>query len=73
MNFLSLLQSLLPLVQQVAPGSSEATLLAGAAVNIIKLVQSQRGMTTDQILQQAGATLDSNEQALLADLARLQA
>jgi len=72
LNFLALIASLLPLISQVVPGSSEATLLATAAINIIKLIQSQSGMTTDQILQHAGATLDENERMLLEDLARLQ-
>jgi hypothetical protein len=72
LNFLALIQSLLPLVSQVAPASSQATLLATAAANILSVIQSQTGMTTDQILQRAAHTLDSNEQKLLQDLARLQ-
>lgn len=72
MNFLVLIQSLLPLISQVAPGSTQATLLATAAANILSVVQSQSGMTTDQILQRAATTLDANEQKLLQDLARLQ-
>ena len=72
MNFLDLIQGLLPLVAQVAPGTSQATMLATAAVNIIKLIQSQSNMTTDQILARAGTTLDENEKMLLADLVRLQ-
>jgi len=72
LNFLVLIQSLLPLISQVAPGSTQATLLATAAANILSVVQSQSGMTTDQILQRAATTLDANEQKLLQDLARLQ-
>jgi hypothetical protein len=72
LNFLALIQSLLPLVSVVVPGSSEATLLATAAANILSVVQSQSGMSTDQILEHASATLDANEQKLLQDLARLQ-
>ena len=72
MNFLDLIQNLLPLVSQVVPGASDATLLANAAASIIKIIQSQSNMTTDEILQRAGVTLDENERMLLDDLARLQ-
>jgi hypothetical protein len=72
LNFIDLIQGLLPLVSQVVPGTTEATLLATAAINIIKLIQSQSNMTTDEILQRAGTTLDENEKMLIADLARLQ-
>jgi hypothetical protein len=72
LNFLVLIQSLLPLISQVAPNSSQATLLATAAASILSVVQSQSGMTTDQILQRAATTLDANEQKLLQDLARLR-
>ena len=72
MNFVDLIQGLLPLVSQVAPGTTQATLLATAAINIIKLIQSQSSMTTDEILKRAGTTLDENEKMLIADLVRLQ-
>ena len=72
MNFVDLIQGLLPLVSQVAPGTAQATMLATAAINIIKLIQSQSNMTTDEILQRAGTTLDENEKMLIADLVRLQ-
>ena len=72
MNFVDLIQGLLPLVSQVAPGTAQATLLATAAINIIKLIQSQSNMTTDEILNRAGTTLDENEKMLIADLVRLQ-
>jgi len=72
LNFVDLIQGLLPLVSQVVPGTADATLLATAAINIIKLIQSQSNMTTDEILQRAGTTLDENEKMLIADLARLQ-
>ena len=72
MNFVDLIQGLLPLVSQVAPGTTQATMLATAAINIIKLIQSQSNMTTDEILQRAGTTLDENEKMLIADLVRLQ-
>jgi hypothetical protein len=72
LNFVDLIQGLLPLVSQVVPGSAQATMLATAAINIIKLIQSQSNMTTDEILQRAGTTLDENEKMLIADLARLQ-
>ena len=72
MNFVDLIQGLLPLVSQVAPGTTQATMLATAAINIIKLIQSQSNMTTDEILNRAGTTLDENEKMLIADLVRLQ-
>ena len=72
MNLVDLIQGLLPLVSQVVPGTAQATLLATAAINIIKLIQSQSNMTTDEILQRAGTTLDENERMLIADMARLQ-
>ena len=59
-------------MSQVAPGTAQATMLATAAINIIKLIQSQSNMTTDEILQRAGTTLDENEKMLIADLVRLQ-
>ena len=73
MNFVTLIAQLLPLVSSVVPGGGgQATLLAAAAANIIAYIQQQQGLTTEQILERAGAQLDANEVELLADLARLQ-
>ena len=72
MNFVTLISQLLPIVSTVAPGAGQATLLATAAANLIAYIQQQKGLTTEQILDRAGAQLDANEIALLQDLARLQ-
>jgi len=73
MNFVTLISQLLPLVSSLAPNAGgEATLLATAAANIIAYIQQQKNLTTEQILQRAGAQLDQNERDLLDDLARLQ-
>ena len=72
MNFVKLISQLLPVVAAVAPGAGQATLLATAAANIIAYIQQQGGLTTEQILQRAGAQLDANEVELLKDLTRLQ-
>ena len=47
-------------------------LLATAAANIIAYIQQQKNLTTEQILERAGAQLEANEVELLKDLARLQ-
>lgn len=77
MNFLTLISQLLPLASTLVPGGlgaggSQTMLLATAAANLIAYIQQQQGLTTEQILDRAGATLDENEVELLADLARLQ-
>jgi len=72
MDFVLLISQLLPLISNVAPGAGQATLLATAAANIIAYIQQQKNLTTEQILQRAGAQLDANEIELLKDLARLQ-
>jgi hypothetical protein len=72
MDFVLLISQLLPLISNVAPGAGQATLLATAAANIIAYIQQQKNLTTEQILERAGAQLDANEIELLKDLARLQ-
>jgi hypothetical protein len=77
LNFLTLISQLLPVASSIVPGGigpagSQAMLLATAAANIIAYIQQQQGLTTEQILDRAGATLDENEVELLKDLARLQ-
>lgn len=69
MDWLSIIQALLPLV----PGSgaaAEAEELAIIAAKLIAYIKSQKGMTTDQILDRAGVTLDETQQMLLEDLAK---
>jgi hypothetical protein len=72
LNFVTLIAQLLPLASSVVPGGGQITLLATAAANIIAYIQQQQGLTTEQILERAGAQLDANEVELLADLVRLQ-
>lgn len=73
MNFVTLISQLLPLVSNLAPNAGgQVTLLATAAANIIAHIQQQNNLTTEQILDRAGAQLDVNEIELLKDLARLQ-
>jgi hypothetical protein len=72
MNFVTLISQLMPIVATIAPGAGQATLLATAAANIIAHIQQQKNLTTEQILQRAGAQLDANEVELLSDLVRLQ-
>jgi hypothetical protein len=73
MNFVTLISQLLPLVSNFAPNAGgQVTLLATAAANIIAYIQQQNNLTTEQILDRAGAQLDANEIELLKDLTRLQ-
>ena len=70
MDWLTIITNLLPLV----PGSAgnQATALAPIALELIQRIKSQTGMTTEEILDRAGATLDENKRMLLEDLERLQ-
>ena len=73
MNFATLIAQLLPIATSFAPGGGgQVTLLATAAANLLAYIQQQSNMTTEQILDRAGATLEANEVELLEDLARLQ-
>lgn len=70
MDWLTIITNLLPLI----PGQSgnQATALAPIALELIQRIKSQSGMTTEQILDRAGVTLDENKKMLLEDLAKLQ-
>ena len=73
MDFVLLISQLLTVLQTIKPGiGGEATLLATAVGNILAYIQQQKNLTTEQILDRAGAQLDANEVELLKDLARLQ-
>lgn len=63
MEYIVLINALLPLVANLEP----------LFVQVIKQIKGQSGMTDDDILAHAAATLDSNAQALLAERLRLQA
>jgi hypothetical protein len=72
MDFVLLISQLLTVLKTIAPGAGgEATLLATAVANIIAYIQQQKNLTTEEILQRAGAQLDANEIELLKDLTRL--
>ena len=68
MDWLSIIKALLPLVP--VPGVAEAGVLANIAAQLIKHIKAQSGKTTAQILEEAGITLDENDQMLLEDLAK---
>ena len=73
MDFVLLISQLLTVLRTIKPGlGGDTTLIATAVANIIAYIQQQNGMTTEQILDRAGAQLEANEIELLADLARLQ-
>lgn len=73
MDFVLLISQLLTVLRTIKPGlGGDTTLIATAVANIIAYIQQQKGLTTEQILDRAGAQLDANEIELLADLARLQ-
>jgi hypothetical protein len=67
-NWLQILTALLPLV----PVGAEASALAPIVIELIQRIKSQSNMTTQQILDRAGITLDENKRMLLEDLERLQ-
>jgi len=46
--------------------------LAEIAMKLIQQIKAQTGMTTEQILDHAGVTLEKNKQKLLDDMERLQ-
>ena len=70
MDWLTIITNLLPLVPGAA--GNQATALAPIALDLIQRIKSQTGMTTEEILDRAGATLDENKKMLLEDLERLQ-
>lgn len=59
---LEIINALLPLVGNLAP----------LVVHLIAEIKGQTGMTSDQILDKASATLDEDSKALLAEQLRLQ-
>ncbi len=67
---MTIIVNLLPLVP--APGAGQATVLAQLALELIGRIKSQTGMTTEQIFERAGLTLEENKRMLLEDLERLQ-
>jgi hypothetical protein len=72
MNSLQLISQLLPVAVSLAPGGAQAQIFLKLAGNLVAYIQQQSGLTTEQILDRAGATLDQNEIDLLNDLASLK-
>lgn len=73
MDWLAIITNLLPLIPGGNSGTAgQATALAQIAAELIQRIKSQSGMTTEEILDRAGVTLDDNKRMLLEDLERLQ-
>jgi hypothetical protein len=69
-KLLGILPLLAPLLQLVSGGGAAPEIVA-AVLAMIKYIKEQTGMTTDEILERAGVTLDKNEKMLLEDKIRL--
>jgi len=70
-NLLALLTKLAPLAATFVPQAGQATDILDAVAALIRHINAQNGMTTDEIIASAADTLDKNEQKLLADQIRL--
>ena len=70
-NLLTLLTQLAAIAAQFVPAAGGVPEIAAAVASLIKYIQQQSGMTTDEILTRAGVTLDENEKMLLEDQIRL--
>jgi len=70
-NLLTLLTQLAPLAAGFVPAAGVAPEIIAIIAGLIAYIQKQSGMTTDEILDRAGATLDENERMLLEDQIRL--
>jgi hypothetical protein len=74
MDWLSIIESLLPLLKENAGGqAADAADLADLALKLIQRIKSQSGMTTQQIIDRADLTLAENKIKLAEDRARLNA
>jgi uncharacterized membrane protein YgcG len=74
MDWLSIIESLLPLLAENAGGAgSDAAELGEIALKLIQRIRSQSGMTTEQIIDRADLTLAQNKIKLAEDRARLNA
>jgi hypothetical protein len=71
-NLLNLIAQLAPLATTFVPQAGEAAAIASLAAGLLAHIQQQTGKSTDEILADAGATLDDNEKKLLEDQARLR-
>jgi|SRR5438270_11632989 len=73
MDWITIIESLLPLVSQNIPGAAEDEALAEIAIALIKRIKSQSNMTTDQIIDRAGLTTAENKIKIAEEMARLNA
>ena len=71
-NLLNLLTQLAPLAATFVPKAGEATDILAVIAALMIHIQQQSGKTTDEILADAGSTLDENELKLVADQIRLR-
>jgi hypothetical protein len=69
-KLLDILSKLAPFAGTI-PGAGALPEIAAAVAALLKHIHDQNGMTTDQILAQAGVTLDEDEKELLEDQIRL--
>lgn len=72
-KLLTLFKALAPVAANLVPGAGQIGTLALIVAQLIEHIRAQTGKTTDQILADAGVTLDDNEKQLLADIAEDQA
>jgi len=70
-NLLDVLAKLIPLATPLIPGAGAAPEIVAAVAALIKHIQQQNGKTTDEILAEAGATLDDTDKMLVEDRIRL--
>jgi hypothetical protein len=70
-NLLDVLTKLIPLAAPLVPGAGAAPEIVAAVAALIKHIKEQSGKTTDQILADAGVTLDDTDKMLLEDRIRL--
>ena len=70
-KLLQILSSIAPIAGGFNPGVGALPEVALAIAALLKYIHDQNGMTTDQILAQAGVTLDEDEKELLEDQIRL--
>ncbi|MDQ1729008.1 MAG: hypothetical protein QOD33_1133 [Pyrinomonadaceae bacterium] len=69
-KLLGIIPLLGPLLSLI-PGGGAAPEIVAAVLELVKYIKEQSGLTTDQILDRAGVTLDDNERELLKDKIRL--
>ena len=70
-KLLEILAQIAPVAATFAPGVGAIPEVLVAVAALMKYIQDQSGMTTDEILAKAGVTLDDNERELLEDQIRL--